>query len=271
MNEAMRTLPNQVHTMNEAMRTLPNQVLAMTEAMRTLPNQVLAMNEVIQSLSATRITDYLSTLDIDEITEAFEEYSNLNIDSQNAEEVVKTEELTAYIENEINQSQDNKLSLKDFLQKIALTFGITVAISFIITVVIPYFLAYSNNLFDNHQAVVDTLQETLNSLVSMLGDNLIATATIKDTLKEKKLSDYEHLSLIGMLRTNTYLRKGSSKSAPLATRQKLKVNTVVNLLEINQKLTTKRKQNWLKVSVKISDNYVEGWIEESKIQRFKKI
>lgn len=274
INEVAQSLASQMKSVNNIRLESINEMAQhfATQMQSVNYARLKSINEVMQNLAnQMQLSSYLKTLDFSEIIQTIDEYSNSNIELSAQEEVVNSEELGTFIENEMLESQDNKVYLKDFLHKIAVTFGITVVIAIITTVLLPYLLTYSTNLLDSHQYIVDTFHETINSLVSTFGDYLVAKATIRDAIEEQNLSDYEHLNLIGVLRTDTYLRKGSSKNAPLATPQKIKVNTVVNLLEINQKLTTKRKQNWLKVHVKIADEYVEGWIEESKIQRFKKV
>lgn len=225
------------------------------------------LQESVASMSA--LSDYMKSFNLNEILETIQAFSN--IDTSTIEESTDTDELLHYIENEIAESYDNKISLKTFINQIAITFGITTVIAIITAILIPYLLTFYPNILENHQMVVDTLQETINSLISTFGDNLIAKATVRDVIEEQTLSDYEHLNLIGILRVDTFIRKGSSKNAPLAIPNKLKANTVVNLLELSQKLNVKRKQNWLKVNVKIDDDYVEGWVEESKVQRFKKV
>ncbi|MED3576100.1 hypothetical protein [Cytobacillus praedii] len=68
---------------------------------------------------------------------------------------------------------------------------------------------------------------------------------------------------VAFLREEIYLRKGSSKSAPIVSNTKISTKSVLTIIE--------RKKNWLKVEVDTGESYGEiGWVQESKIIKFKK-
>ncbi|WP_409276394.1 hypothetical protein V1499_22965 (plasmid) [Neobacillus sp. SCS-31] len=71
------------------------------------------------------------------------------------------------------------------------------------------------------------------------------------------------LDQVAFLRKEAYLREGARGTAPILSGGKIKVNSVLTILE--------RRGNWLKVEVNNGESSGEvGWIEESKVIKFKK-
>lgn len=68
---------------------------------------------------------------------------------------------------------------------------------------------------------------------------------------------------IAFLRSDSYIREGTSKSAPVVTDTLITNKTVLTIVE--------RRNNWLKVQIDLEDSCLYGWIEESKIIKFKKM
>lgn len=75
--------------------------------------------------------------------------------------------------------------------------------------------------------------------------------------------DYFDIDLTGeapaVIKTDTYLRAGRSKNAPLVLNQKLKTAQMV--------FWETRKKNWVKVSIFIDGETYTGWVEKSKVVR----
>lgn len=75
--------------------------------------------------------------------------------------------------------------------------------------------------------------------------------------------DYFDIDLTGeapaVIKTDTYLRAGRSKNAPLVLNQKLKTAQAA--------FWKTRKKNWVKISILIDGETYTGWVEKSKVVR----
>ncbi|WKA60329.1 hypothetical protein QWY16_09560 [Planococcus shenhongbingii] len=170
--------------------------------------------------------------------------------------VTYSEEEIQFITQSLENWLKGSINLKDTLQKIK---GNIWALALVTTIVISAFTHAVNILliFDDYQIQQD--RKTMESIETYLETNVLTYKLYKNISNVEKLHT---IYPMGFTRTDTYLRNGRAKTAPVITDGFVGQKTLVLMLD--------RKNNWRKVEVKINGTYLQGWVPESTIIRLKK-
>ncbi|QOK29953.1 hypothetical protein IIE26_28020 (plasmid) [Cytobacillus oceanisediminis] len=98
-----------------------------------------------------------------------------------------------------------------------------------------------------------------------IADTIQDSMVVKDTRKViTKYIKVNPVDKVAFLRSASYLRQGTSKTAPVVPGEKVSTVSVLTIIE--------RKNNWIKVEVDTGESCGEiGWVEESKVVKFKMI
>lgn len=189
---------------------------------------------------ANRLTD-----EIQNGANSFEETSPSEYTDEQIQFIVKS------LENWLNGS----ISLKNTLQKIK---GSKWAFAFVQTVVFTTAIHLFNIflIIDDYQIQQD--RKTLESVETYLETSVLTYKLYKNIINQEKLNTFHPA---GFTRTDTYLRKGTAKTAPVIPNGFVGQKTLVLMLD--------RKNNWRRVEVKINGTYLQGWVPESTIIRLK--
>jgi hypothetical protein len=96
-------------------------------------------------------------------------------------------------------------------------------------------------------------------------ERVMETTTVKDLRKViTKYVKFNPYGQLAFVRKDSYLRKGSSKNAPLVTKTKITSKTPLTILD--------RRSNWLKVEIDDGDYHGEiGWVQESAVVKYKRV
>ena len=207
----------------------------------------------------------LSQLDINEILGAIEEFEGNSLLEEQTDVVSQSlsqssvyiheltiDELGQLLDEKINRAYEGKQGfLREVLKDILVSVGSDGAKWVLKTIFLLLYFHMSNYLLANHEIILNSIQENVEEYVD-----------IQKYVKNEGLDKYEYINSVGVTRTETLLREGNSRSAPVIYSDKVKINTVVSILE--------KKGNWLKVELNLDNHCIEGWIEESKVEKFKK-
>ena len=253
-----------------------NQQSAIHEAMRSPVHEIMqqqsAIREAMKSnINMANVFNQLSTLDINEIIETIDEFSDKNKTQDSYNEIgfeitvpsspvnqLTGEELTKMIDERINNAdKNNRGFLKEILVGISVTVGSEAVLWAIKHILIPFVIYLYGFTLENHQIIIDNIQDYLNGGVYVVG-----YAYAKKFVKKEGLSKYDKINHIGVLRVDAKLRISNSKTSSSVYSRELKANSVVNIIE--------KKGNWLKVQTSKNGEYFDGWIEKSKVIKFKR-
>ena len=170
--------------------------------------------------------------------------------------VTYSEEEIQFIAQSLENWLRGSINLKDTIQKIKGSFW---AAALVTTIVFTAFTHIVNILLilDDHQ--IQQERKTMESIETYLETSVLTYKLYKNLRNVEKLNTFHP---IGFTRTNTYLRDGKSKTAPVVTDGFVEQKTLALMLD--------RKNNWRKVEVKINETYLQGWVPESAIIRLKK-
>ncbi|MGE7916817.1 hypothetical protein [Lysinibacillus xylanilyticus] len=282
-NEAIRNFAARDWAANEGIRSfaagLAAQTSATNEAIRNFADRDWAAQiktisgsfNTIQSFDFSGIYNNLKSIDIGEINEVIEIYGSMNDKSISEPQTIKEnstesnqltpEEILKIVDTRIathiSESTEKKRSFKDFIYDLATSLGVDGVKYLIVAVFMPYLLQLQVWLIENHELIIQTIQSSIEESTYLIG-----YAGAKKVLKEKNLTKYDKINLIGIVRKDTFLRESNSKSAQPVISEMIKTDTVVNILQ--------RTRSWVKIQVLIANEQLEGWVEESIVVKFKR-
>ncbi|WP_404338038.1 hypothetical protein [Planococcus rifietoensis] len=219
------------------------------------------ISKFVESAITMSKTEFLNTnFDLSKSVSEMEELAEEVADAETRETDIEifSEEQLDFILSSLEEWLEGKISFKNTLDRVKgskIVYEVMKAIVFSFIMQITGVIGILDDpKIHQEREIVKSVQQYMDSKVTLYSQYKKYYANSEDWLTYRS---------IGLTRTEVKLRKGRSRTAPLATEEVLSKKTAVLMFEL--------KNNWREIEVEVRGTYIRGWVPESTITRLKPI